>query len=786
MGPSGPNSLSCASRDETSAKNRTAKEPPQPYMDHRHKRMCLRLPMLHPFSRVRLAYETLLFVTVVASGFSVPVSVAWAPALADPWKFFFLALSAYFMLDSALNFRLGYVLSYTSVALRAKQGPHAVVAGVEMDPHKVARHYMRTWFVPDLLGSLPYDLIGWHSDTPLHGLKLLALLRLFKVMRLNRLQSIFKWQPKGWRMHARQVAITVIWMCLFCHLSACIFYWVGRLQPANPDGAWIYAVTVVTQDGEAVPVSEANGWQQYLTSLYYSFVTMTTTGFGDIHPGNTVPERVWGIVQVAVCVFVLRYIAANIVSLILEANAKAHAALVRGTALREFFEAQAAAPDWLVQRIVRHFDRKWRAREREALLAEIDEKLPRNLRLELFVEWWMVKVMPTRLLPPNRIFLRSLLSHAVLHDVPPLETILEQGSRRGTGHLYIVVAGIVSCTRQPGMGRGGIRRQNNTHARGSRNHTGGGGSSLGKERGRPGGFSVTLEQLPAWLFPHALPVVGEPPGAGCALVLQTLPIGMEEEEEDQEEEKEEEVANEDEKGALNSSEEGMQFFPMVQGPSVPPGGPSLQGHRGGNAPASTSQRLVNLREADDMGDQGEGTARTITESDSCRRGLQGVASAKPASTGSLVAALEGRVREGLGSVGEEGPGIHAVADAPAGPRGDSGGIMMNRVDSSGSLPGSDCSLSAPEMWEVAEGGLLGDACLYDLLTTLDVRRAFVPQLREWEVGSRHRSMFSAQTRTPVRLSVVALEDVLETMDAFRWLFVPAVLAMQGRLQEDRR
>eukprot|EP00899_Mesostigma_viride_P024002 jgi/Mesvir1/4787/Mv11087-RA.1 len=584
-------------------------------------------PMLHPFSRFRLVYEFILVVTTLVSAFAVPVIVAWAPVLGDSWRAFLLALSVFFMLDCLLHFRLGYVISYTGVVWRAKRSLHST-AFVEMDPHKVARHYLTTWFLPDFIGSLPYNLIGWYTDSAVMGLEFLVLLRLFKFF-------------------------------VFCHTIACVFFWVARLQPFNKDGAWIYYFQVVDEDAVAVLVSEASVWRQYITSFFYAAWTVQHTASGSIYPGKNREDRIWCIFQVLVGQAFLQYLTVNIVNWVLVQDAKNRRALVQGYAFQSFFDKQANVPDWLTQRIISHFDRKWRTREREVLQAEISDTLPRHFRLEMSVEWWLGKVKPTQLLPHDRGFLRALLAHAVRHEIPPYETILEQGSRHGMDHLYIVISGTVECTREPGMGSG--------------------------QRPRDKASSEERKELPS----------------------------------------RDELVKVD-TGEIATAEEGR--------------------------PATRTSAWVH----------------GAMEEEPQKRSLAGLFSVPDVS--SEIARSQRRRANSLDFVKEEAGQIALVR---------AGRGSMARGESCGSKRASDDSATHVEMWEVAEGGLLGDACLYDLVASLDVDHPFAPQLQDWVTKNRPRSLFTAHTLTPVRLAVLKLEDVLETMDSFSLLFVPIIRAMQG-------
>eukprot|EP00899_Mesostigma_viride_P023999 jgi/Mesvir1/4784/Mv11084-RA.1 len=622
-------------------------------------------------------------------------------------------MDMYFLLDTILNFRLGYVISYSSIP----GGPQKPgMTAVEMAPRKVAQRYLRTWFLPDLLGSLPYDLIGWNSDKRAEGVKLLGLLRVFKVMRLNRMQRFFRWDPAGFMYVAGKVGISSLWMLLFTHFSACMFYYVARLQPPNPDGAWIYG-QMVTNDNMAVPISEGTPPQQYISALYFAFIAITSVGFGDVHPGNTVPERIWVSVQITVGNFIMAYVLAEITSLMLDAHARDRLAFLRTAALQDFFKAQANMPDWLQRRITEHYDKRWGSKETEVLEQEITETMPRALKLELSVGWWTAKVKPSVLLPHDRSFLRAFLAHAEIHDIKPMQAILEQGSSRGMGHLYVILSGVVACSQQSDEQ---CRRQHTepppkTHLERT-------------ERSESGGLNM-----------HSI-------RTSSSLTLRTLPIDLEED--------------------IQDYDDDSTFEEHVGSDHEPTQSPVGQGKLGDGTEGSASN--------------GEATLSTLASKSpharaSGRQDMVGTAPELNVSASSRLSALFPRTG-GVPEASHRSP-TSGVRRSPGHQLAQSGGVSAPSSPQVGKLAAaSDMSgdkAAGAEMdvktWDLGEGALLGESVLQFFLNRPDM---FFGGERAKRI--RRRSMFTARSQTAVRLSVIPMEDALETILSFPSLFKPLI------------
>lgn len=68
-------------------------------------------------------------------------------------------------------------------------------------------------------------------------------------------------------------------MTLFAvHCAGCFNYLIADRYP-NPERTWIGSVNQ--------KFKEENLWERYVISIYWSIVTLTTTGYGDLHAENT-------------------------------------------------------------------------------------------------------------------------------------------------------------------------------------------------------------------------------------------------------------------------------------------------------------------------------------------------------------------------------------------------------------------------------------------------------------------------------------------------------------------
>jgi Ion transport protein len=149
---------------------------------------------------------------------------------------------------------------------------------LERRPRQISVHYLRTWFVPDVVSTFPWDLIslifqgtGKQSLLQLpRYIRLLRVVKIFKLLRAIRLRESFTRMEVYLRLkhgHVRMfwMLVTVL---LIAHWFGCIFYFFGAISLPDHD-SWI------TQPG--VPTDL---YGLYITALYFSVYTVTTIGNG--------------------------------------------------------------------------------------------------------------------------------------------------------------------------------------------------------------------------------------------------------------------------------------------------------------------------------------------------------------------------------------------------------------------------------------------------------------------------------------------------------------------------
>jgi len=201
--------------------------------------------MFHPHALMRVAWDSLVAICATFSTVTIPLVLVYLElevlkrgALADLLH----VTDAIWIANIVVNFLTGFYAA----------------GRLEMDPWKVAVRYARRCFVLDMLAAWPFTL------TPSEGEALWFICAL-KVPRALRVNTFLAKLAQEYRFPAvLPVKMSLIFFCL-SHVLACIW----RVAQHND---------IVTS------ISDTPWWDLYVEDMYWVLMTITTVGFGDIHP----------------------------------------------------------------------------------------------------------------------------------------------------------------------------------------------------------------------------------------------------------------------------------------------------------------------------------------------------------------------------------------------------------------------------------------------------------------------------------------------------------------------
>lgn len=167
--------------------------------------------IIHPYDRSRRMFDMTTVIWVLLLVFFIPLEIGFDWYETKTWqKVLFTALDIWFALDIVLNFRTGYINHGTVV----------------MDPKKIASNYLSTWFLVDLLGTLPFEHL---ISAQVSSRKSLKLAKYFKIPKLLRISRVMKYVRNHQYVYDFSKVLILIFTLM--HIGACV--WVMLLDPCN-------------------------------------------------------------------------------------------------------------------------------------------------------------------------------------------------------------------------------------------------------------------------------------------------------------------------------------------------------------------------------------------------------------------------------------------------------------------------------------------------------------------------------------------------------------------------
>ncbi|KAL8248039.1 hypothetical protein R6Q59_009255 [Mikania micrantha] len=298
------------------------------------------------------------------------------------------------------------------------------------DRRLIAWRYVRTWFVFDVISTIPSEIGRRMLPDSLQPYGYFNMLRLW---RLRRVGDMFARLEKDRNYNYFWVRLAkLIFVSLFTvHLSACILYLIAH-RYKDRSRTWLgLSSTNIEKESLAL---------LYVTAVYWTTTTMTTTGYGDIHAVN------WKEMVFCSCFMLFNmglsaYFIGNMTTLIVERTGRT----------RKFRETIQAAsgfaqrnhlPPRLQDQMLSHLCLKYRADSEWLQQQEIIDLLPKAIQSSIsnFLFYGLVdQVYLFNGVSNDTLF--QLVSEMRAEYFPPKEDVILQNE--APTDFYILVSGAV-------------------------------------------------------------------------------------------------------------------------------------------------------------------------------------------------------------------------------------------------------------------------------------------------------------------------------------------------------
>lgn len=232
--------------------------------------------MIHPKSKLRALWDVLILLLVVYIAIEYPLRYILNYTPNKYLKAMDIITTVIFCLDIIVQFRTSYI-------------DRGIVV---TEPRLVAKRYLRSWFIIDLISGLPFEILLNYTGMYGQLLKILRLVRLGRLMKLFKMNAILMGRARVYNIQPgiMRLLIFLLWITLFAH-------WIAL--------GWLHL------GGISNSLSFAH---QYLRSIYWTVTTLTTIGYGDIVP-ITNSQTIYTILIMLTGVGVYGYVIGNIANL---------------------------------------------------------------------------------------------------------------------------------------------------------------------------------------------------------------------------------------------------------------------------------------------------------------------------------------------------------------------------------------------------------------------------------------------------------------------------------------
>ena len=253
-------------------------------------------------------FDMLMLVLILYSCVMVPFRIGLGADAQGNMYFFEIFVSVCFITDLFLNFWTAY------------QDGDMFVVNHEM----IVLNYLSSWFTIDLLSSFPLELVELVADSlslwsanedgtvnvenggalrMLRALRLVRLLRLLRLLKVSRYIGMLE-EKVDVNLQILQLIKMILGLLYLMHLLGCFWFYLAAHPPEGAEATWLSSY----DGGSGV---DASIDIQYLYSVYWALMTLTTVGYGDITPAND-QERWYALMSLLVGALVFGYILSSV------------------------------------------------------------------------------------------------------------------------------------------------------------------------------------------------------------------------------------------------------------------------------------------------------------------------------------------------------------------------------------------------------------------------------------------------------------------------------------------
>lgn len=242
------------------------------------------------------------------------------------------------------------------------------------DLKKIALRYLATWLILDITSTVPLGGVAYIFTRKYGSGITYSLLHMLRLWRLRHVSALFARIEKDvhfsyfWTRCVKLFLVTLF----VCHCAACCYYLLAARKPLSEESdTWL---------GQQLPdFRNESLWICYVTSIYWTITTLTTVGYGDLHPVNK-GEMIYDICFMLFNLALTAYIIGNMTNLITHITSRTQNYRDSVQAVMDFGNRNHL-PRYLQEQMIAHTRLKFKTESLQQ--QETLETLPKAIRASL-------------------------------------------------------------------------------------------------------------------------------------------------------------------------------------------------------------------------------------------------------------------------------------------------------------------------------------------------------------------------------------------------------------------
>ena len=231
--------------------------------------------LIHPKSKAKGCWSIIMVIALIYTATIMPYRIAFIDGVGyDTW----------FILDNILNiiFLIDFILTCFTAIYDQNQ---KLITNLWI----IILNYLKGWMLIDFVSFCPFDLIiqsNSKSANYNNMIRLLRIPRMYRILKISKIIKYFKSKQqsntdKGIFQHINLKESTLKFLGFFltvitcAHLMTCLFYFAAKYNNFS-SMTWIIRYNYL----------DKTPGEQYIASMYFTYTTLTTVGYGDITPGT--------------------------------------------------------------------------------------------------------------------------------------------------------------------------------------------------------------------------------------------------------------------------------------------------------------------------------------------------------------------------------------------------------------------------------------------------------------------------------------------------------------------